>query len=95
MNTQSSMTCREVRQTLPAFIHRELPAAQRTRFARHLDTCDACHARYTRERDLVQSMSAAVPMIGRGAEAGRFELMWRERSPHRSRCGGGKSTPEN
>ena len=71
----AAMTCRDCRADLPAYLDRDLPRADRSRVAAHLESCSRCHAEYCRLRDLQRDLHADLPGLGR-LDANRAGLLW-------------------
>lgn len=61
----ATISCRECRGLLSAYLDRELDRAQRSQVAAHLDQCGRCHAEYRHQRDLLAGLQAGLPAIGR------------------------------
>lgn len=57
------MSCREIRLSLPAYLHNELPDPQRASVCQHVASCPACLAALEAERGLNNALSgaAAIP----------------------------------
>lgn len=71
---------------LIAYVHRQLPRAQRNLVASHLKRCPECRAMYAREQELARDMTSFLPQIGqarRGQLARLWPAIWRDFSgPH-------------
>lgn len=68
------MECREVRETLGAWLDRELPPDKGQVVARHLAGCESCSAERLR-LERVESLLAEA--VRSGAPAPPFEIFWR------------------
>ena len=66
---------RHVTHLLTAYVHAELPAHQRRRVTRHVQTCDACYAALRREEELTRRLAADLPGFGAPDEA-RLRQLW-------------------
>lgn len=71
----TGFSCRECRALLPAYVDRELSAAERRLVAGHLDTCERCHAAWVRQRNLAAGLRAGLPGMGR-LEPARAGALW-------------------
>ena len=65
--------CRQCRELLPGYIHRELTPKQRERVSRHLTICPGCYVAYTEQRQLVRELAYSLPRLG--GDAPRLDKM--------------------
>lgn len=72
------LNCRQTRRALSAYVTGELNPRRRALVAQHLLTCESCDAIYQAQKQVSRELAASVPLVGKGSESGRFELMWRE-----------------
>jgi len=66
---------------LIAYVHRQLPRAQRTEIAAHLRRCPECRAVFEREQQLARDLATFMPQMGqprRGQLARLWPTIWRD-----------------
>lgn len=75
------MDCREIRDSLDAFIDGELEKNQAAAVEAHLEGCEACHGEFLASSGLSDLLREGLTDVAHAAadeaaEAGRFESMW-------------------
>jgi hypothetical protein len=60
---------------LTAYVHRQLPRAQRDRVALHVRMCAECHDALEREQQMAYDIARTLPLIGR-PRRGQLARLW-------------------